>query len=290
MATLYKTFFSQHSSYYNQSAVQKVQQTAQFVLMRLKSDLIGAGYGVDKNLALFIDDGGSGSDSLFINDSSSFDNDELLILRGEYCQSEFSGSGTSINLVKNDLDEKSFNNNDCYGDCNTTTDNQEFAGGVWQCIITDSGTNKIAKINSVSGTQLNLDRSISGSYVAPAIYYFIDSSTTELDKYSLKRSDRSSAGRRPVAQGVVDLQVAYKDDSGNWYCNGSASSTCPMPSFEPQDINMIRLSIVTARKKMQGDSTSSNVQIENGPVLGDDAGEKGYHFRKYSITFVPRNL
>jgi len=260
---LYSTFVNQQSSYTRQSQIQNIQESAQTGIVILKRDIMMAGYGVDKSLALYIKDGGStGPDEIYINDASFIDESDLL--DSIYGETGFTGSGTS-NITVDTLDIDSDGTND-------------FQGGVWQCIITDNGTNKAAKINSISGNQLSLNSSVSGSYVAPAIYYCVDSE-------ELKRSDRSSGGRQPIISNIVDLQVAYKDTNGNWYCDGTGS--CPMSPFNPEDISLVRITLISRIEKKTGRHLLSRpISAENGPTWGNDK----YRYRAYSVSVCPRNL
>ncbi|MCF8037829.1 MAG: prepilin-type N-terminal cleavage/methylation domain-containing protein [Desulfohalobiaceae bacterium] len=269
MSAIYATFSAQHSSYYRQSDIQEIQQTSQSLLIMIKKDLLHAGYGVDKRLGVYVRDGGStnSSDEIFINDYRFFFDDEDLLLSGEYAQTKIiSGSGTdSINLEDLDIDGSG---------SNEFTENQY--------IITDDGSDKQAKINSINSTTLNLDQAASGTYVAPATYYSVDQGT-----HQLKRSNHVS-GSAAVASNIYDLQVAYQDKDGAWYCDGSG--TGEMSPFAPEEVALIRVSIVVGTRTWPNVLGPNTVSAENGPDWnGNDYGPT-LHFRVYSISLSPRNF
>ncbi len=220
------------------------------------------------------------------------------------------------------------NYDNCYGD-NCTDDCQsngggicsdrEFAGRIWQTIISDAGVNKVAKINSISGSTLTLDRPISGSQVFPAIYYCLDQgNNTECDSNSatsfiFKSSDRTTGGRQPLANDIVDFQVAYQDLQNNWYCDGNGP--CPMVPFDPEKIKKVRISIlgkIQATKQpdkvkmcewldiqnkrcraKDGSSTNATcISIENGEPWGCEYENKKEMEKNYystSLEMIPWN-
>ena len=149
------------------------------------------------------------------------------------------------------------NYDNCYGDqctdfCESIggiCSNNELAGGIWQTVISDAGIQKVAKINSISGNTLSLDRSLSGTKLAPAIYYCLDEGdNSDCDSnastaFYFKRSDRTSGGRQPLASNIVDFQIAYKDINEQWYCDGVGP--CPMIPFDPKKIKLVRISIIS---------------------------------------------
>ncbi len=286
---LHNTFVSQQQSYTRNVAITGIQETGQTIINMIKKDIIMAGYGVDKKLALYVEDGGAtGPDNLYINDWGFIDEDELL--KGIYGQADITnGNGTST-LTLNTLNIDSMGNDNCYSsNCN------EFQGGVWQCIIVN-GTDpdkKVARVLSTGANSLNLDSpvnaNLSAPEVAPAIYYCVDDGSNSkclvTGKNVLRRSDRSSGGRQPMANNVVDMQIAYRDKNGTWYCDGSGP--CPMDPFDPQDISLIRINIVmrTAVRTTKGAGTGRPA-VENRTAGPPDS----FSYRVYTIQIVPRNL
>jgi len=125
MAAANAIFTGQHKSYVKSSSVKEMQESIRAALEILKSDLMMAGYSVDKNLAFYFEDGGSnGPDKIYINDWAFIDDYELLT--DNYGEVKVnSGSGTaSISLQKLDIDNCSSCYDNCYGsDCNSDCSN-----------------------------------------------------------------------------------------------------------------------------------------------------------------------
>ncbi len=275
-SAIYSIVLSQRKAYIKQESITETQEIGKIILTIIKRDLMMAGYGVDKKLALYIKDGGdNGPDELYINDWSFIDENELLA--GVYGETKIiHNSGKSILVEKLNLDDCAQCSDNTYGDSN---DPNEFES---QYVIsdTDDPEKKVAKIKNVNRdtNTLTLQEEISGSYVAPAIYYGIV-------EENLKKSTRNTGGRQPLAQNVVDLQIAYQDKEGNWYCHERGSS--PMTPFDPSKIRLIRVSIVIRTKaKTDFNKTTGRPALENR----EEGEPDNYSYRIYTTTFVPRNL
>ncbi len=285
LMAVYNIFIAQQKAYVREGAITEAQEVGQQLLNMLRKDIIMAGYGVDKKLAIYIEDGGnSNADRLYVNDWEFIDDNELL--NGIYGQTSFAGPTSSLSSVTHDLDNDG------------TDDIKDYiSGNNAQRVITDyvganSETHKVARIASSGSDNYALKKangantsvSIKGSYVAPAIYYevYYNASTKT---YYLRRSDKSSGGCQPLADNVVDMQIAYKDKNGNWYCDGT--NTCPMNPFNPENIALLRVSIVMrTSKKTSKTSNTGRPSIENR--IAGPADE--YTYRVYTTEIAPRNL
>ncbi len=290
LTAAYAIFTSQHKSYVRRSNIKKIQETVKATLELIRTDIMMAGYGAsDKKLAFYFEDGGStGPDKIYVNDWRFISESELLM--GVYGDTQITGvSGNNVTVAALDLDSCTGCYNNCYtGNCN------EFQGGISQYVISNdelAPLNKVAKIKSISGFTLALDQTLEGSRVAPAIYYCVDTGDTachpsgSTETLVLRRSDRSSGGRQPLASNIVDLQVAYRDTDGNWYCDGSGA--CPMSPFDPGKIDLVRVSIVARTdKKFFGWNIFNRPAVENRTAGTQD----GYFYRKYTIYINTRNI
>jgi hypothetical protein len=290
---------AQHKSVMNNASIFDVRSPSYAATELLKRDFSQAGYGVldlsdiahPKNLAFFIQDGGnSNPDKIYLFDGSYINYTELeKDIFAEIGYAFFGGNGTTITLDHLNLDQGKIDN--CYsgGNCD------EFQGGVFQYIITNS-TNvaqKVARITTITGNTLTLSNGVSGgptkSLVSPAIYYCVDSDGTDTlchpagaETRILRRSSRSSGGRQPVVKGIVDMQVAYKDNTNTWYCDGTG--TCPMSPFIPGNITLIRITLISERDRQTQGGTST-AQAENGRTW--NASDKIY--TPYTVAIRPRN-
>ncbi len=266
----------------------------------MKRDLSLAGYGTldmldtehQKNIALFVKDGGNGvsakADKLFLFDGSYIDISELSYdFYGELGHATITaGAGTtSITLDRLDLDSSS-PNDDTYG---ATADPKEFAGSIWQYVITNSSnpSKKVAKINSIAAKTLTLDAAVDGTMLGPAVYYCVDSDGTDTSCHPtgnslnrvLRRSSRISGGRQPVAENIVDMQIAYKVGT-TWYCDGAG--TCPLNPFYAGTVDLIRISLIA---RIGPSTSTATVSMENGPNWGND----GNAYQVFTTSVRPRN-
>jgi len=278
----------------------------------MKRDVALAGYGVldlssvnaTKSFSLFIEDGGSNnSDYLYLFDGSFLSPDEVAKdIFAELGKTSFTIAGAQkIKVDTLDLDYnadianwKTSGYDTSYGSNTSSQDYwNEFKGNIYQYLITDSSNpyQKVAKINSVDTTNniLTLDKDISGTIVGPAVFYCIDADGTDSNCHPaggeidvLRKSSRSTGGRQPIASKLVDLQIAYMDRFGNWYCTNS-TSTCPMNPFYADDIELLRITLI-ARVGPTDDNTTT-IQAENGPTWGKD----GFKYKSYTVNIKPRN-
>jgi prepilin-type N-terminal cleavage/methylation domain-containing protein len=283
----------------------------------LKRDLALAGYGIldeplnqphTKNASLFIRDGGSGPDKLYLNDGSYLDPVELGYDICNYAGYGLikTGSGTTnITLKLKDpcpYDEQDSCSNtnpldldECPSQFDTSYggDTNEFKGGIWQYVITNSvnPNSKVAKINTITGNTLSLDSAVTGNKVSPAVYYCVDYDGNDNNCHPaggptmvLRRSSRDSGGRQPVANNIVDMQIAYKRGT-KWYCDGAG--TCPMNPFYAGEVDLIRITLVARTGSISSSDPAYTdlTTVENGPSWGND----GYTYRVFSTSIKPRN-
>ncbi|HOV86586.1 MAG TPA: hypothetical protein PLM79_09505 [Syntrophobacteraceae bacterium] len=299
-------FMSQNKSYVRSKNVKEVQESGQMMVEILKRDLMEAGWSVLPQMAFHFEDGGAtGSDRIYVNDSSLIDlsvaTNRANMIGGDCAggQRIVSGAGTS-NVTIGRLDV-----NDDEGDGDSSGD-PDFLAGVFQFVISDATTNSIAKINTItSGPQLGLDRNLSGTHVAPAVYYCVDNGdaqcrpTGSTEQRVLRRSDRTTGGRQPMMENVVDMQVAYRDRNGNWYgaagCAGTGvgAGLCAMDPFDPRQVAIIRLTLVTrGADSVEGriyDPAYCRPAVENRTAAASGSAECGYVYRTYSAMIQPRN-
>ncbi len=301
-----------------------------------------------KNLAFYIQDGDIDRDTngiselpdkLFLFDSSYIDYVELkndLFASIGYTKiivpalTSPHTPRASVTVKTLNLDEKE--NDTCY---NNNTNCDELKGEIYQYIITDAtnlslgnssahGNWKVAKINSINNRTLDMDSDITGSRLGPAIYYCVDydgndtschPDSSDDDEFIkvLRRSSRTSGGRQPVIPGVIDMQIAYRDTEGWWYCCDTDDAftgsdydnkcddshrklqsackcqkiqsnkyVCPMNPFYPDEISTIQVTIIT---ETQGSENLTPVKAHNGKAWQ----ETDTYYSLYSIEVKPRN-
>jgi type II secretory pathway pseudopilin PulG len=324
MAAAVGIFTAQHRNYVRDRSEKEVAQDAGDVLRLLQRDLMEAGWSVNPAMAFYIQDGGAnGSDRLYVNDVDLIDPvagaARLMDSQCAACLSIASGSGTTTLTVADplndasctddlDIDGDGVDTDSCGGDglpdADSDGDGADVVGGVYQFVISDSGTNKVARVTSTSGLQVTTADPLSGTFLAPALYYCVDDGNADChpagspEVFVLRRSDRSTGGRQVVAANVADLQVAYQDDAGNWYgaagCAGVGvgGGFCEMSPFDPSRIQVLRVSVVlrspTRDRDRLNDPSFCRPAVENR-TAGGAAADCGYLYRTYTVLIHPRN-
>ena len=87
-----------------------------------------------------------------------------------------------------------------------------------------------------------------------------------------------------MAENIVDMQIAYLDTSGTWHCDGGGAS-CPMDPFDPEAIDLVRITLIAQSKRVKGTVQPTPIQAENGPTWNS----KDFIYRKYTVLVRPRN-
>lgn len=303
-------FTSQHRNYTRDRADKELVQDNVDVLRILQKDLLEAGWSVQPNMAFFIADGGAnGSDRLFINNVDLIDpvvHSKRLIEATECpgCLRIAANSGALI-TVDDPWEPSPYPHKilDINGDNQTDfTDN-----GTSYFVIGDGTdpTKKVAQVTNITNTQLTLSAPMVGSLIAPALVYCVDDGRALChppgapETFVLRRSDRTTQGHLlPIAENIVDMQVTYRDEAGNWYgeenCAGSGvgPSFCTRNPFEPRRIRMIRVSVVlrspTKDKDRLSDPAFCRPAVANRQA-GTATGECGYRYKVHTLVIHPRN-
>lgn len=310
MASVVGIFASQHRNYVRDRSEKEVLLDTVDVIRMLEREIREAGWSVPANMALFIQDGGdNGPDRIYMNDVDLIDpmRDASRLVESSCpgCLKVDNNTGTKVKLTdpwdpfREDI-------------LDINADNQtDFVGDNKSYVITDSTstTHKVACVKEVSSTTLTLKSPVNGSFLAPAIYYCVDDGHNDChgeggarEACVLRRCDRNTQGLVPVADNVVDLQVAYlvTDDGpvDRWYgeagCSGSGigENKCTRSPFEPERIRLIRLNVVlrspTKDKDRLNDPRFCRPAVENHHV-GTGADECGYQYKVHTVHIHPRN-
>lgn len=307
MAAAVGVFSSQHRNYVRDRSEKEVLQDSVDVLRGLQRDLMEAGWAVKPDMAFLIRDNGTdGPDKIYINDVNLIDPvlDAERLVEAAACPACLrikSTSGSVITL------EDPWQPSPYAGDVlDVDDDNQtDFDNGTFLVSDATGLDNKTAEVMSRSGADLTISGSLKGTLVSPAIHYCVDTGAgachpgSDPQTFVLRRADRRTGGQRlPIADNVVDLQVAYQDDSGHWYgedgCSGRGvgANYCERKPFEPSRIRLIRLSVVlrspTRDKDRLTDPAFCRPAVENRPA-GTGPTECGYRYTVHTLLIHPRN-
>lgn len=310
MAISISIFVAQYSNYKKGQSVKEVQEAGQGSIDFLKTDLMEAGWSVRPDMAFYFEDGGSSApDRIWINDTSIVkltDTVGKARLLNKYCAGGLkiaSGSG-SQSLTLSDPGQGTTTSELVNFYMQSGTNPAEFIGGISQYAISDGKYDKVAKVVTASDDNLSLDTDLLGDYVAPAIYYCVDTGTSEChpsgttETRVLRRSDRKTNGLQPMIEDVVDLQVAYKMGD-NWYgltgCSesGAGSGFCTASPFQPTRTTLIRVSVMTRGTQYlpdrKYDPAYCRPALENRTAASRGSAECGYIYRTYTVLVQPRS-
>lgn len=302
-------FMGQYKSYVKRKDTNEITESTPPVAELLKRDLMLAGWSVRPEMAFFFEDGGTnGSDRIYVNDSTIIDedhSDEISRFMKEDCSGCVQTDALN-HLGKLDIDDEE-NDNDATG--------KDFVKSVYQYIMTSSSNHRVVRLGNILfeawyGIPVYYNTAdtpqvvvlAADTFVAPAVFYCVDDGNSsqchpsgDPSKWVLRRSDRTSDGRQPMAEKVVDLQVAYRDKAGTWY--GAAGcedrGDCAPASFSSANMDLVRFTLVT-RSSHRDKALSNNANycrpaVENRAGASTGSAECGYTYRTYRVQVRPRN-
>jgi|GEM_PF-922897 len=329
-------FTAQYKSYRIRQSTSGIEETAPVVLDLLKSDLMAAGWSVTQEMAFYIKDGGAGgSDEIFINDYSLM---ELEVCREKAALTAVVNDCAGCVTIIQPTTPLVVTDTDVDGDgCDDFVVNVNFPQYVISDSSQTRIAKVVGTTPGPNGT-LTLDQNppfSGGEHIAPAIHY---SCAQSGGIWQLLRSYRRpntpngvcypaplpqlclpvpplpplplvpspccprnnvAAGELPMAENIVDLQVAYRDDAGTWWgAPGCVAGVgCEQNPFKPETINLIRITLL-ARDTSSGavrditrinDPNYCRPAGENRVAAALGSAECGYSYRRYTAVIYPRN-
>jgi len=278
-------FFTQYKSQHSRKQVIEIQETMPAVVEMLKTDMRQAGWSVTPSTAFFFEDGGTtGSDRIYVNDSSIIDLTRDDVIR--FVENDHPGCAE----IRNDSNEVDRLNLD-------QADN-DFIKGDYHYVLTNNATNakRVAKISDVNGNKLELNDDANfklntGDLVTPAVAYWIEKID---ERWVLLRSDRNSIDDKEsliLAEDVVDLQVEYKTKDDKWHCDGGGES-CQNSSFNASDVRTVRLHLVTRSRDKVGRNDSCMPLLANRTEDGCELEgcTCGYVYKRFQFEINLENM
>lgn len=281
-------FFAQYKGYRNRQSTADIQETAPTALEILRNDLMSAGWSVKQSMAFYFRDGGSGgSDEIFINDPSLVNVNMPVgrgLIMGSSCPACIVlGAGNVANTVDMNTDGVI-----------------DFVGGFSQYVLSDSTLTSFAMVTAVNGNTLTLQNPVTlanlnlnaGDNITPAMHYLVAQDTDGTQ--SLLRNDRNSGGDQPLAENIVDLQVSYRDQGGNWWGITGCNLNCQKTPFQAETINLFHITLVTRGTSRDmtriNDPVYCRPAVENRLAAAVGSAECGYSYRTYQTVVRPRNF
>ena len=266
VAAMYSFFTSQHRTYVVQDNVVDMQQNARMALLTLFRDVRMAGYGVPTSCALAPVNDTNGPDALFVSDSTVIQTLPDSQIFFAQLTADATAGDSSITLTTTDMDSNG---------------SDDFAVSR-ALIISDETHTEGLTISSRNNNTFNLASALQHSYTAdrarivPAIFYGVVGGNLLQDNQTL-------------AFNIEDLQIAYLDGDGTWYCHVTGAS--PPSDVPPTDIGSVRVMEihVLARTNMADarDTSFSQPSIQDH-VVADP--QDGFRRRLLSTRVHVRNM
>jgi prepilin-type N-terminal cleavage/methylation domain-containing protein len=301
-------FISQYKSYRTSHAVKSTETDIQKAVELVRDDVTLAGWGVKRQMAFYMVDGGNSSpDQIYVSDISLMmaANNTLrtkqmrvLIDSGPtQCGGCRRYNGANPDTTDNPCSNSTTAYNILDINCDGSTKELESAPVI---VWTSGGNATRVRTTDSSG---NLSGVAGESYVTPAVRYRVDNSTTATP--SLLRMARDTGGAQPMAEGVVDFQVIYGDNTtrpvktSDYFGNNAsemngtrygragctAGSNCQMDPFDSGRISWINLYVVTRSADRTNDPTSCRPAIANRAA--GNSTTCGYAYRVYVSRITP---
>jgi prepilin-type N-terminal cleavage/methylation domain-containing protein len=242
VASLSSTFVFQRKTYDVQQQINEMVQNARAGMDVMSSEIMMTGYGVTSTaLSTWINWAGVtfGNDPIVIDDGSGALGSDIIHVAGCF-------DGTATTLDANASSGDTTIDVDDASDFNTTTKSNICINGIERAVVTGvSGA--VLTIDTDPGTTGN--QGLGGSYdisamtvdicVVKVISYSIVQETDASGStvYTLKRNENLGAGRQPLAENIIDMQVINiltnaDGDIISWEINPlTAQSDKPDPDF-----------------------------------------------------------
>jgi prepilin-type N-terminal cleavage/methylation domain-containing protein len=219
VASLSSTFVLQRKTYDTQQQINEMVQNARAAMDMMSSEMMMTGYGVTSTaLSTWLNWAGVtfGNDPVIIQDGSGALGSDIIYVAG--C---FDGAATILDADASpgdttiDVDDAS--------DFNTTTKSNICINGIERAVVTAVSGDTLT-IDTDPGTTGN--QGLSGDYdvsattvnicVVKVISYSIVQETDGSGNtvYTLKRNENLGAGRQPLAENIIDMQVTQVPSTG----------------------------------------------------------------------------
>ena len=299
---LFMVFSSQKRTFSASQRTLDVQEDARLVLDLVAFDARQAGFMVPRIAGVSSEDGGADDpDRLCVSDPSYFDYPppagpgSVLDNRGEhYTTTGVTALGVnSVTVTTLDIDGSfAFDGSDA----------NDFGVPGVGVIVADGQKSLCARLESINGNVLTLDRDLPGLTqaavrVAPAVIYEVDGTDT------LTRNGMT------LATSVEDLQVEYWVDNQirngqiDGAPTGDAATEFPIHDLnanpgwtvDPSRIRRFRVSVLTRTdmREVNADGTEKIMGTSGRPALANraaDAVPDGFQRRRFVSSVMPKNL
>ena len=270
VAAMYTFFITQQRTYAVQDNVADMQQNARMSLITLVRNVRMAGYGVPSSCALAAINSTTAPDGIFVSNSDAIQILPDSVIFYAELASNVSAGATSITVNAGDTDIDGNGSDDFVANGALIISDGTNTEGM---VIANGYTSGDATITFASGFSLANAYTSDTASVVPAIYYTVSNHELVEDNQS-------------IALNIEDLQIAYQDSAGNWYCSDASHTVAPT------DISSIRVVDVNVLARTNVEDTEETTLSQ--PALKDHttslSTSDGFRRRLFSTQVNLRNL
>ena len=261
-----------------------MQQQGRAAMNLLIRDLRMAGSRIPKSKALAITNSSTGSDQvsvLFASPESKFLSGFIITSTGT------TGNSSSITVETQNGGDFAPNNSDYVGK-NIILVKRDFSHSVIRKITgASTGTTSDERIFTVTSSPASSIFGDSSGDISASYWrqfaYIVSTRTYSVSSGVLNINENTGGGSQPLAENVDDLQIAYLDKNGTWYCYDSSHTTAPSTV---SDLRAVRINLVLRSAIADPDYTGRRQAVEDHAAGGSD-----HYRRRYFRSFVKmRNM
>lgn len=268
VAGMYSFFMIQQKTYAVQDNVADMQQNARMSLVSLVRNVRMAGYGVPSTCALVPVNSTTGPDGIFVSDATAIQTLPASDIFSAELNADASSGATAITVTITDIDEDGTDDFVANGAL-IISDGTNTEG----MVIPTSYTAGNVTIPFATGYSLQHDYAATDTQVVPAIFYHVVSR-------ELRQNEQ------PLALNIEDLQIAYQDLNGTWYCYDAAHSS---PPTDTASIRAVEINVLSRTNVQDAEETNFDQPALKDHTTGLSTSD-GFRRRLLSTQVHVRNL
>ncbi len=270
IGAVYYSFNTQQKSFSLINQKVSMRQQGRAAIDFMMRDIRMAGSRVPKSKAMVITDSTQGPDQVSVLFASS----EKDFISGFIITSSTNGSSDSVTVVTQD--GSGFAPNNAYYKKNIILMKRDGSCSVIRKIqnygVSGSGAYRIFQLTSspassiFGDSQADLSANYKNQYA-----YIVSTNTYSVSSHTLYLNENNGGPKVPLSENVDDLQIAYVDRKGTWYCTGSNSASPP----SIPDLSAVRITLLVRTAIPDPDFMGQRPAIEDHA-----AAKKTDHYRR----------
>jgi len=270
VGAVYATFNSQQKSFSLTNQKVDMQQEGRAAMNLMMRDIRMAGSRIPKNKAMVITNSFTGPDQISVLYA------DPDFLSGFVIKSAATGSSSSITVETQN--GGAFEPNIKYYRKNIILVKKDGSCSVIRKITAASGTGTqraFTLTNSPASTVFGDSQADVSATYTDQYAYIVSAITYSISSSTLYVNTNTGGTNQPLSENTDDLQIAYLDKNGSWYCYDSSHTSAPTTIA---DIRAARINIITRTAIADPDFTGQRPSLEDHAAGGSD------HYRRRVLT------